>query len=68
MTQTIHNVWDNQKGTIAYLVERQWAIEPYAIVRDGLGVLFVSADKNEAIFFGDTLAQAVCDAMNKDAA
>lgn len=61
---TLH-YWQNDKGTIARLVHRPWAIETYAILANGVdGPVFVSADKGEAIAWGDTLAQAVCEAMN----
>jgi hypothetical protein len=62
MTKEIH-YWENDKGSIAYMVTRDWAIEPYAIVRDGMGVLFASADRDEAIAYGNALADAVCKAM-----
>lgn len=61
---TLH-YWQNDEGYIAQMVHRPWAIEPYAIIANGFdGPAFVSADKDEAIAWGDMLAQAVCDTMN----
>ena len=58
------HTWENERGYIAHMTKREWAIEPFAVVRNGTGVLFASADEQEAINYGNALAQSVCDAMN----
>lgn len=67
MTDTLH-YWENNHGHIAELRYASWAIEPWRIVRQGMdGPLFVSADKDEAIAWGDMFAKAVTNALNANA-
>lgn len=59
-------VWENAAGYICELVHRSWALEPWAIIRQGMNSpLAVFADRDEATAWGDAFAAAVCAKMNE---